>query len=150
MQLRACIEYTCNVYIPLKWQKPQEFHILQIKKSTTTGKVFPCTHQKGIQGNNTYCSSHLNLSARWKWVVNIIPWFLYPRKEPPHRLNRRLGGSHSCSECFGGQKNLFPLLKFKLGTDRVDSTVTYQLHYSSSQENLYFHQNLNDRAWLTF
>jgi len=49
---------------------------------------------------------------------------LTPGKESRYPLNGRLGESQSCSEHFGGQKNLLPLQGFE---PRIVQPVAYSL-----------------------
>jgi len=50
----------------------------------------------------------LNLSTRWRRVVNLTSQPLYPSgKSPQHPLNRRLGGLQSQSGHFSEEINLF-------------------------------------------
>jgi hypothetical protein len=44
----------------------------------------------------------------------VSPGCFNPRKQPKYLLNRKQGGPHSQSGCSGVQKNLLPLLGFKL------------------------------------
>lgn len=71
MQPTACIEYICNVYNPLKWQT-QKFHILQIKKITTTGKFFPVHMKKAYRGT-THTAPVILISVpdRSEWLTSF-------------------------------------------------------------------------------
>jgi hypothetical protein len=56
-----------------------------------------------------YSSTIRDLNTRWRWLVSFTPWPLYPRgKSSRYRLDRRLGGPQSRSECCGEEKNLVP------------------------------------------
>ena len=57
-----------------------------------------------------------NLDTRERCVIKIISQMLYPQKEHPKPLNRRLGGSQSRSGRFGEKKNLLPLWEFEAQT----------------------------------
>ena len=46
----------------------------------------------GGRGIEVELYSFFGLGARWRWVVNATPRWLYPRKEPRYLLYRRLGG----------------------------------------------------------
>jgi hypothetical protein len=42
----------------------------------------------------------LNLSTRWRWEVSCPPWPLYPDKETPVHVFRKLGGLHFLARYF--------------------------------------------------
>jgi len=63
---------------------------------------------EGIQDEWRYSSTILNLSTRWRRVVNLTSQPLYPwEKSPQHPLNRRLGGLQSQSGHFLEEINQF-------------------------------------------
>jgi len=57
-----------------------------------------------------------NLDTRDRCVIKITSQMLYPQKEHPKPLNRRLGGSQSRSGHSGEKKNLLPLWEFEAQT----------------------------------
>jgi hypothetical protein len=65
----------------------------------------------------------LNLGTRWRWLVNLTPRPLYPRKELLHPLNRRLGGPESQPGGFRDERMLLPLLRFELRLVQARSVV---------------------------
>jgi hypothetical protein len=54
----------------------------------------------------------LNISATWRWVVNITLRQLYPREGTPYSLNRSLDGPQTQFVRFGEDKNLLFALGF--------------------------------------
>jgi len=64
-------------------------------------------------GNKIITPFYLNFSATWRWVVNIMPWLLYPREGTPYSLNRRLDRPQTQFVRFGEDKNLLFQLGFK-------------------------------------
>jgi hypothetical protein len=77
-------------------------------------KMYPVlnstSHHEDV-GNGHTASSILNLSTRWRWVVNFTPSCFTPgeRGPPPqYPLERRLGGSHSQSG-HGGEEKKIPV-----------------------------------------
>ena len=81
-------------------------------KGKGQGKILLVNSMKAYRGSR-HVPSILNLGARWRLVVNITPWPLYPGKEPWYPLNRWLDGPHSHSVLFGEDKNLLPLVVFE-------------------------------------
>jgi hypothetical protein len=71
----------------------------------------PCTETYG--GSKGIAPFILNLSAMWKWVVNITLWPLCPEKEPQYSLNRRVNRTQSQSERLRKERNLLSLLVFE-------------------------------------
>jgi hypothetical protein len=65
---------------------------------------------EGVLGSGSIVPRVLDLSTRWKWMVNFTPRPLYPQgKSPWYPLGRRLGGLQSQSERGGERKNSQPL-----------------------------------------
>ena len=94
--------------------------------SLITKAVVPVHFRKAYMGNRSITPLILNLSTRWRWVVN-------PKKEPQHPFNRRLSGPHGWSGCFGEDKNKSPALTgFELQTVRPTTRLLDRLHYPSS------------------
>ena len=46
----------------------------------------------------------LNLNATWKWVVTIMPWFLYAQERCRHPMHRRMGVPQSWSDNLENRK----------------------------------------------
>jgi len=59
-----------------------------------------------------YSSSHFNFDARRRWVVNVMPQPLYPRKRTPVPIGR----PPELVRIILRRKNLLPLPEFKLFT----------------------------------
>jgi hypothetical protein len=67
---------------------------------------FSCSHHRGSRGTAPLI---LSCDSRWRWIVNFMPWLLYPGKEHQHPSNRRLGRPQSWSGCFWKrEKSLAP------------------------------------------
>jgi hypothetical protein len=57
---------------------------------------------------------HIDLATRWRQVISVTSWPLYPQgKSPRYPLDRRLGGPQSRSGCGGEEKNSQNLLGLK-------------------------------------
>jgi len=77
-----------------------------IKLSLCLTKHHAMKMYKGIGGIALHI---LDLSTGWSGVVSFMPWLLYPHgKSPWYPLDRRLGGTQSCSGCGGEEKNSQP------------------------------------------
>jgi hypothetical protein len=64
---------------------------------------------KAYTGSRGIASFILNLSTRWRWVVNCTPRLLYRCEEPWDPLNNRMGGLQSRPGCSGrGEKSHVP------------------------------------------
>jgi len=64
---------------------------------------------EGVWGSGGIGLTIPNLASKWRLVVSITPWQLYPRKELLYALKRGLGGTQSRSERFRAEKNLLRL-----------------------------------------
>jgi hypothetical protein len=84
-------------------------HPVPHKKNFCSLEVFSMHTMKAYGGTRRTPPLTRNLGTRWRWVVHLTSWPLYPRKRPQHPLNRGLGGGpHKRSKHFGEQKNLLP------------------------------------------
>jgi hypothetical protein len=55
--------------------------------SFRNGKVVPVHNMKACRGSKGIPPLILDLGAKWRWVVNIMPRPLYPRKQHRYPLN---------------------------------------------------------------
>jgi hypothetical protein len=79
------------------------------------GKNFPVCAMKAYRENGGTAPLILNLSTRWRWVVSLTPWKIYPQgKSPQYPLNGMLMAPHSLCGSFGDEKNLLSLPGFEL------------------------------------
>jgi len=70
-------------------------------------KTYPVLHDD-VGECGGVVSRILNLTTRWRWVVNFMPRQLYSRRMSPwYPLGRRLGGPQSRCRC-GTEKDSFP------------------------------------------
>ena len=53
------------------------------RKVKGKGKVVPVHAMKAYRGSRGIVPLNLNLDARWRWVVNLTPWQLYPWGRTP-------------------------------------------------------------------
>jgi hypothetical protein len=84
-------------------------------------------------GEWEFTTSILNLNTRWRSVVSFTPQLFYVwGKSPQYPMERRLGGPHSQSGCFGEEKNLLPLLAIESQLSSPWPSL-YSLSYCSSQ-----------------
>jgi hypothetical protein len=88
-----------------------------------------------IEGSRGKASLILNLSIRWSWVVNFIPWPLYFwSKTPRYPLHKWLGGPQRTRlGVLYREKNLVPLLGIELEIFQpVASSLYWQCYPYSS------------------
>jgi hypothetical protein len=79
-------------------------------------------------GQRRHSSTILDLSNRWRWVVNFMPWPLYSHgNSPRYPLDRRLGGPQNQSKCYGEEKNL--ALARKELTKETAIWIMHQNHF---------------------
>jgi hypothetical protein len=75
------------------------------------GTVDPIHAVKAYKGEGCKASFILHVGTKWRGVVNLTHWLLYPqRKITRNTLKRRLGRANSLSGCCGeGKKSLAPI-----------------------------------------
>jgi hypothetical protein len=68
------------------WQYILRFTFYGLQQQTTIafkGKVFPVHAMKAYIRSRDVASLMLNLSTRWRWLVNFMPWPLYTLGKTP-------------------------------------------------------------------
>jgi hypothetical protein len=60
-------------------------------------KVVPVHTTKAYTGKRGTVLLIPDIGIRWRCLVNIVPWPLYPGKEHVYKLNKRLGKPKSWS-----------------------------------------------------
>jgi hypothetical protein len=93
-------------------------------KSEKKSKLFPVHVMKAYWDGRGIVLLILNLSVKWRWVVNMLRPF-YPRRKLRYTLKMRLGEVESRSGRFGEEKYLFPLPGFQV---RVFQPVAFWLY----------------------
>jgi hypothetical protein len=105
-----------NVYVTVPkghyqgWEHPN----VKVKTYAKLSLSTPWWH---VQGAEIHLLWFVNSGTRWRWVVSLAPWPLYPqRKTPQYPLNRRLAGHLSQSAHFGDNKSVFAQAGIELPT----------------------------------
>jgi hypothetical protein len=81
-----------------------------LSKGKGKGSVVCVDIIKAFGGSGGIVWLTINVGIRWRSVVSLMPWSLYPYGKSLHYpLNRRLGRPVSQSGCFGEDKNLLLL-----------------------------------------
>ena len=69
--------------------------------------IFPVHAIKESGGSRGIHPLILNFVARWRWVVNFMPWLLYPKEGTPVPLEQEVGWAPGAVWTFGGEKHFF-------------------------------------------
>jgi hypothetical protein len=86
-----CIRYPVLYKIKMRQKLlKQGFIVISVE-------IFPFCAMKAYVVSRGTCiaSLFLSLSARWRWMVSVMPRPLYPGKEPRCPLSRRVSGPHA-------------------------------------------------------
>jgi len=81
--------------------------------------------QRGSKGIALFI---LNLNARGKWVVTVMPWLLSTRKEPQLPLYKNLGWPQGQSGWVWRRENLLSVLE--VDPEAVRPVATYCVDYT--------------------
>jgi hypothetical protein len=70
------------------------------------------------------------LATRWRWVVNLTPWPLYPRgKGSRYPLDMRLGGASQSVRTVWSREGCVSIVKWDAGKVMVKCGCTSSWHY---------------------
>jgi hypothetical protein len=95
------------------------------------GKVVPVYAMKTSRGSCCIAPLFLNLSSRWRWVVNFMPLLFNPFKELRYPFTYEAGVPQSQSGRFWRRESVLPLLDLNPGLPSLQPSL-YQLHYPGS------------------
>jgi len=75
----------------------------------------------------------LNLSTRWRWAINFVPWLLYTWETTPLPIDWEPGWAPELVWTFGEEQNLLLLLGFE---PYIMQSIAYSLYYLSRKYNV--------------
>ena len=98
------------VFLPGEIVKLAGFTMSRINALPTNQKVkcniLPAQAIRVYWGNRSIAALTLNLCTIRRWVFNLTPQQIYPPENLRYPFNKKMGGPHSRSGRFEGQKNI--------------------------------------------